>query len=110
MIWGVCRGLGWTLDSERASALIRTHLTEVVMDANQRTEEVRRLVEVRQAEIKQLKEDLVARGREIGELKRAITVTTTTQGKVHDAVNEAGVPIPDGANDASVRVPAGHAG
>lgn len=54
-IWAVCRGLGWTLDSERAVKIIQGHLQVVEDSYTHRIERLEKELEDAEKDIDKLK-------------------------------------------------------
>ena len=70
-IWAACRGLGWTLDSERAIKLIQKHLSGAVTDCLATNENLRKAMKVQEGKLQKLRHALVTRNKIIRELRNA---------------------------------------
>jgi len=60
-IWALTRGMGWTLDSERATKMIEEHLQEAVAAAIRENDVLKHEISTQKEMIRSLKKSIVVR-------------------------------------------------
>lgn len=75
-IWGVCRGLGWTLDSERACKLIGSVLEKAIAEGAANEKRQAKMLRDQATQIQGLK-------RELTQLRKLVQTMRHEQEKSH---------------------------